>query len=127
MKIKELHPRMPVTVGKSDSLEDAARLLIEEDIGALVVFEPRGIAGVISERDIVRAIVDECDLDRTEVCEYMTQAPIVTEEDAAIGDAIAKMNGSGVRHVVVVSDGDATGVISMRDVVKLLGTGWPEL
>ena len=127
VKVKELHPRMPVTVTKSDSLDDAARLLIEEDIGVLVVFEPHGIAGVISERDIVRAIADEVDLEETEVGEYMTEAPVVTEEEAAIGDAISKMNSSHIRHVIVLSDGDVSGVISMRDVVGLLGTDWPEL
>lgn len=127
VKVKELHPRMPVTVTKSDSLDTAARLLIEEDIGALVVFEPHGVAGVISERDIVRAIADEVNLADTEVCEYMTEAPVVTNEEAAIGDAISKMNASHIRHVVVVSDGDVSGMISMRDVVGLLGADWPEL
>lgn len=65
--------------------------------------------GVVSERDIVRAVADGCDLDETEVCEYMTDAPVVAEEDSVIGDAIAKMNGSGIRHVVVISDGDVSG------------------
>lgn len=53
MKIKDLRPRMPVTIPKSESLGAAAKLLADEDIGALVVFEPNGLAGVISERDIV--------------------------------------------------------------------------
>lgn len=127
MKIKELRPRMPVTIPKSESLGAAAKLLADEDIGALVVFEPNGLAGVISERDIVRAIADGCDLAEIEVCEYMTEAPVVAEEDAVIGDAIAKMNETGIRHVVIVTDGDVSGMISMRDIVALLGTGWPEL
>lgn len=127
MRIKELNPRIPVTISKAESLASAAKLLADEDIGALVVFEPQGIAGVISERDIVRAIADGCNPDSTEVCEYMTEAPVVTEEDAFIGDAIAKMNDSAIRHVVVTSHGDVSGMISMRDVVALLGTRWPEL
>ena len=127
MKIKELKPRMPVTITKSESLASAAKLLAEEEIGALVVYEPQGLAGIISERDIVHAAADGLDLDATEVCEYMTQAPVVTEEDAVVGDAVAKMNESGIRHVVVVSDGDVTGMISMRDVVGLLGSDRPEL
>lgn len=108
--------------------ECSRELLADEDFGTLVVYELAGVAGVISERDIVRApIADGGDLDATEVCEYMTEAAIVSEEDAAIGDAIAKMNQSGVRHVVVVSGQDVSGMISMRDVVALLGTDWPEL
>ena len=125
MMIKELKPRMPVIITKSESLSSAAKLLADEDIGALVVYEPQGLAGILSERDIVRAVADGCDLIGTEVCEYMTEAPVVTEESAVTGDAIAKMNGSGICHVVVISDGGLTGMISMRDVVALLGTAWP--
>ncbi|HYI46452.1 MAG TPA: CBS domain-containing protein [Actinomycetota bacterium] len=127
MKISELRPRMPVTVSKNESLASAAKLLADEEIGALVVFEPQGLAGVLSERDIVRAIADGFDIEETEVCEYMTEAAVVAEETAVIGDAIAKMNDSGIRHIVVTSDGDVSGMISMRDVVGLLGTDWPEL
>ncbi len=126
MRIRELKPRMPVSVSKAESLSGAAKLLADEDIGALVVVGSPGVAGVISERDLVRAIADGCDLDLTEVCEYMTESPVACEEDAALGDAIGKMNESGIRHVVVTSDGDVTGMISMRDVVGLLGPRWPE-
>lgn len=127
MRIKELKPRLPVTITKSETLGAAAKLLADEDIGALVVYEPNGIAGVLSERDIVRAVADGCNLDAVEVCEYMTEAPVVTEEEAVIGDAIAKMNESGIRHVVVVSGRDVTGMVSMRDLIGLLGADWPEL
>lgn len=122
MKIKELKPRLPVTISKSDSLHEVASLLAAEEIGALVVYEPAGIAGVISERDLVRAVSDGCDLEATEVCEYMTDAPIMSEDDADVGDAVTKMTELGVRHVVVASDGDVSGMISMRDVVSLLAT-----
>lgn len=122
MRIKELKPRMPVTISKNESLASAAELLADEDIGALVVYEPSGLAGIFSERDVIRAISDGCDLDQTEVCEYMTERPVVIEADSLVDDAIERMNESGIRHVVVVSDGDVSGMISMRDVMALLGT-----
>ena len=59
MKIKDLRPRMPITISKSESLDAAAKLLAGEDIGALVVFEPHGLVGVISERDIVALLGTE--------------------------------------------------------------------
>ena len=127
MKIKELKPRLPVTISKSESLHEVAGLLAAEEVGALVVYEPAGISGVISERDLVRAVADGCDLETTEVCEYMTQAPIMSDDDADVSDAVAKMTHLGVRHVVVVSHGDVSGMISMRDVVSLLGTDEPSL
>src|SRR5687767_6678710 len=126
MKVRELKPRMPVTVNKSESLRSASKLLADEDIGALVVFE-QGMRGVLSERDIVRAIADGCDLQETEVCEYMTTSPVAVDEDAPLGEAVARMNEAGIRHVVILSEGFVSGMISMRDVIALLGTRWPEL
>ena len=122
MKIRDLHPRMPVTISKAATLASAAKVLMDEDIGALVVYEPKGLAGVISERDIVRAVADGFDFEETEVCEYMTEAPVVSDEEAPLGDAISKMNESGIRHVIVASGNEIAGMISMRDVVALFGT-----
>jgi CBS domain-containing protein len=48
---------------------------------------------------------------------------VLCEENAAIADAIAKMNDAGIRQVVVTSGGDVSGMISMRDVVGVLGAG----
>lgn len=126
MKIKDLHPRMPVTISKEDDLAAAARTLSDEDIGALVVEGPSGVVGIISERDIVRAVANGSDLDDTEVCEYMTKGAVTSDADAVLGDAISKMNEATVRHIVVTSGRDVTGVLSMRDVLALFGTRSPD-
>lgn len=127
MKVKELRPRDIVDVNRGDSLRIAAKHLADDDIGALAVFDSTGAVGVLSERDLARAIADGTDLDETTVDEYMTEAPIKVEPESALGTAIAKMNEFGVRHLLVDDHGDITGMISMRDIVALLGTGWPEL
>jgi CBS domain-containing protein len=121
VRIRDLKPRMPITVSGSESLLGAAKQLADEDIGALIVIGSHGITGVLSERDVVRALADGCDLRTAEVCDYMTQAPVVCEEDAAVVDAVAKMNDAGIRHVVVTTAGDVSGMISMRDIVGVLG------
>ena len=45
--------------------------------------------------------------------------------ESGLGDAIAKLNEFGVRHLLVDEEGDITGMISMRDILALLGTNWP--
>ena len=127
MKVKELKPRRIIDVAKEDSLREAARHLADDDIGALAIFDSHGPAGVLSERDLARAVADEVDLDRTPVEDYMTSSPVLVEADSAIGDAIARLNEYGVRHLLVDEQGDIVGMISMRDIVRLLGTEWPEL
>ena len=126
MRIKDLHPRSAITVSPGETLRGAAKLLADDDVGALVVFGA-GLAGVFSERDLARAVADGADLEREPVEEYMTPAPVTVDLEGPIGDAIGKMNEFGVRHLVVLDDGDVAAVISVRDLMGLLGTAWPEL
>lgn len=127
MRIKDLKPRGAITVARGETLRAAAKHLADDDIGALVVFNASGAVGIFSERDLARAVADGADLDEEQVEEYMTQSPLTVENDSGIGAAIAKMNDFGVRHLVVVEQRDVVGMISMRDLIGLLGTAWPEL
>ena len=127
MKVSDLKPRSVIDVSPEDTLREAARHLADDDIGALAVFDSHGPAGVLSERDLARAVADEADLDVTPVEDYMTSAPIRVGAASSLGDAIAKLNEFGVRHLLVDEEGDITGMISMRDILALLGTDWPEL
>lgn len=127
MRISDLKPGPAVTVTRGETLRGAAKLLSDDDIGALVVFSASGVVGVFSERDLARAVADGADFDEESVEEYMTEAPVTVELHSGLGDAIAKMNDFGMRHLVVVDGQDVAGMISMRDLMALLGTAWPEL
>lgn len=127
MKVRELQPRNVVTVSRGETMRGAAKLLSDDDIGALLVIGSTGLEGVFSERDLCRAVADGIDLDEIEVEEYMTSAPVTVDNDDYLGEAIAEMNEFGIRHVVVMDGDEALGMISMRDIVALLGTRWPEL
>ena len=127
MKIKDLRPRSAITVFREESLRMAAKRLTDDDIGALVVLGAVGPVGIFSERDLARSVADGTDLDEEPVDEYMTEAPVTIQYDSGAGEAIAKMNEYGVRHLVVVDGRDVIGMISMRDLVALVGTARPEL
>ena len=127
MKIADLQPRDAVTVATSETLQGAAKRLADDEIGLVVVYGGGGVAGVFSERDLVRAVADGVELDEEQVGDYMTSAPVTVELQSGVGDAIAKMNEFGLRHVLVLDDGELVGVVSIRDVMALFGTRWPEL
>lgn len=127
MRISDLDPRSAITVDGSESLRYAAKHLADDDIGVLAVFNASGLVGILSERDLARAVADGADLDEEQVGEYMTDSPVRVEVGDAVGTAIAKMNEFSVRHLVVVNGGDVVGMLSMRDLIALLGTAWPEL
>lgn len=127
MRVSDLKPRGAITVELGESLRGAAKHLADDDIGALVVFSASGLTGIFSERDLARAVADGADLDDGQVEDYMTEAPVTVEAHSAVGAAISSMNEFSVRHLVVVDEGDVVGMVSIRDLLALLGTAWPEL
>ena len=130
MKLKEIAGHgvgNVISVDENDSIRDAARLMAEEEVGVVIVNGRGRATGVFSERDMARAVADEADLDSILVRDYMTDSPVTADEDAYIGDAVAKMNEFGLRHVIVTKDEEVVGMVSIRAILRLYGTRWPEL
>ena len=96
------------------------RMLKLERIGALVVSEDgETLGGIISERDIVRGLVDHGhELLEMQVAELMTRAVKTCTPEANIKDVMAEMTRSRVRHLPVLDGGKLCGIISIGDVVK---------
>ena len=109
-----------VTLRPDATVATVIRMLKLESIGALVVSEDgEKILGIISERDVVRALVDHGgEVLKVRVAELMTRSVKTCTPDANIKDVMAEMTRSRVRHLPVVRDGKLCGIISIGDVVK---------
>ncbi len=109
-----------VTARPDATVATIIRMLKLEGIGALVVSEDgEKILGIISERDVVRALVDHGgEVLKLRVAELMTHSVKTCTPDANIKDVMAEMTRSRVRHLPVVRDGKLSGIISIGDVVK---------
>ena len=109
-----------VTIKVGDTVLTAAKLLVQNNIGLLVVTQvqtDRKLVGVISERDIIRVIASGRTLD-TPVNEVCTKNVVTVRGNADVAEAARAMNKHGIRHVVVVDDSSKpVGVVSMRDLV----------
>jgi len=106
---------------RSDALVEAAiTLLKQEKIGAVVVSDDGdSIQGILSERDVVRALVDlGGDLLTKPVSALMTRKVKTCSLDDKIEDVMSEMTHSRIRHLPVVDGGKLCGVISIGDVVK---------
>jgi CBS domain-containing protein len=102
-----------------DSLEQTAARLQEKDVSALVVLDGYRVAGIITERDIVRAVADRRDLAGCTVGEYMTSEPATVELDTPLAEVARSMLAYGIRHLPVVVAGDVIGMVSARDLLEL--------
>ena len=101
-----------------------SRELLEEGIGLVVVQSPTGVAGVISEREITRALARGGEPSALWAADLMAERPLVVDPDERIIDVAARMVDGGVRHLPVVEDGRPIGVVSLRDVVGVLTEAW---
>jgi CBS domain-containing protein len=112
--------RRVLTTTGAARVEDAAVTLSKHNIGALVVTAgAQDIVGIVSERDIVRALAagGAAVLDGP-VAAIMTRDVTTCSEGETINEVMAKMTGGRFRHLPVVSEGRLTGIVSIGDVVK---------
>ena len=108
-----------VSAPPSLSVADAARLLAEKRIGSILITERDKVAGILSERDIVRTLANEgpgC-LDGP-VSRLMTAKVVTCTPGQTIADVMEMMTTGRFRHVPVLDDGRVAGMISIGDVVK---------
>jgi CBS domain-containing protein len=126
MRVGDLCDRKPVTVSVAAPVSHAARLMCEEDIGAVVVTSaPFGQllpVGMLTDRDIVCAQLDRA-ADLGELCigDVMTADPLVLNEDAPIEQVIHLLRDRRVRRAPVTGEsGELVGVISFDDLLAQL-------
>jgi CBS domain-containing protein len=108
------------TIPPAATLEEAARLLDARRIGALVVTDADGrVAGVLSERDIVRSIAQHgANALSLSVSDTMTRRVATCEESDTVGDLMEQMTNGKFRHVPVVASERLIGIVSIGDIVK---------
>ena len=110
-----------LAIAPEATLFEAARVLTLNRIGALLVRDPKGVlTGIISERDIVRAIAEEgASALALTVADRMTKDVATCEESDTIAEIMETMTRCRFRHMPVIEDGRITGIVSIGDVVKI--------
>jgi CBS domain-containing protein len=119
--ILKLKGRSVVTTTADKSLLDIAKLLEHHGIGCVVVEEDDGkVAGIVSERDLVRAIGQSgTKVLKEPVSDYMTKTVITAREADTIDRVMSEMSSHRFRHMPVVERGRLIGLVSIGDVVKM--------
>jgi len=108
-----------LTVDPSAQVTEVAKRMVAKDVGAVLVFEEGAICGILTERDVLRAVADGLD-DATLVRDRMTANPETLDADDTMEHAAVLMIHGGFRHLPVVEQGVVVGVLSIRDLMRVV-------
>ena len=114
--IAEVMNKSVLTVDPTSSIGEAAEKMIEAGVGAVVVMEDMArIVGIITERDLMRAVAQRARAAEARVRQWMTESVVTIEPDTEIKDAAKMMFEKNFRHLPVVNkDGRLMGIASLR-------------
>lgn len=107
-----------LTVAPEDTIGEAAQKMTERSVGAVVVSDFGRMIGIFTERDVMRAVAGRVHSSEARVREWMTPDPVTMAEDASVEEAGNTMIERGFRHIPVVTDDRAVGIVSIRDVAE---------
>jgi CBS domain-containing protein len=118
-RVDDLSLRPIITIGPDEPLRTAAQVMRSNNISALVVNQPTKPVAIFTERDLTRAVADGVDLGAP-VITVASPNPLIIRADATATEAATRMLREGVRHLVVIRDDRAVGIVSIRDLAGAL-------
>jgi CBS domain-containing protein len=119
MRVSDGMSKLVLTVGPDHTLRDAAASMAERGVGAAIVLDPEGQApGILTERDVLRAVAAGEDLATEKVGTHMSADVVYADPGWSLEEAAVAMVRGSFRHLIVMRDGNVCGVLSVRDVVR---------
>ena len=118
--VRVLRPKRPVTVQPSTTVGNTIQMLLDNEIGALLVVNAEGeLVGIFSERDLLAKVAGLYEnYAELPIRMFMTADPETVSTTDTLAFALHKMNVGGYRHLPVMEDGWPVGVVSVRDMLR---------
>jgi CBS domain-containing protein len=107
-----------LAVDPADTIGETAQKMVERGVSSAVVSDYGNLIGIVTERDLTRAVAGRVHTSEARVREWMTPDPITLSPDASADEAAKIMLDNGFRHVPIVDEGRAVGIVSIRDVAR---------
>jgi CBS domain-containing protein len=108
-----------LAVGPELTLREVAERMVSRDVGAVLVLEDERLVGILTERDVLRAVAGGIRED-TVVADWMTRDPETMEPDEPIRQAAVLMIHGGFRHLPIVEGERVVGMLSIRDLMRVV-------
>jgi len=117
-KLAEIMTSRVFTVAPETPVAEAAAAMVRGGFGSAVVLDGALLAGIVTERDVLRAAASGTELTRSPVSRWMTRDPQTAEADLDAERAAELMLGGGFRHLPVVEGNTLVGIVSLRDLLS---------
>lgn len=115
--VRQVMAREFVGVSEADTLGDTARLMLEEDVDAVVVLRGQSPVGLATQQDVLEAAVGDGDLSEQPVSSVMREDPATVDPDATLAAVTDEMSAASERHLLVEDRAEVLGLVSEHDVV----------
>ncbi len=116
--VGEIMTREVLAAAPEDTIGQAAEEMVRRGVGSVVVLDYGRLIGILTERDLLRAVAGRTHSSEARVREWMTAEPVTVSESTSAADAARLMLDNGFRHLPVVEDDQAVGIVSIRDVAR---------
>jgi CBS domain-containing protein len=118
-KVREAMSRDPRSVGESTSVQEAARMMKEQDVGSLPVVEDERLVGIVTDRDIViRGVAVRSDVSSLSVMDVASHGVTTVAPDQDLDEALRLMAQEQVRRLPVVDGDRLVGILAQADVAR---------
>jgi CBS domain-containing protein len=115
LTVRDLMTTRVVAVGPDEPVAAAAAAMVQRGTGSALIMQGRFLAGILTERDVLRAAASGSDLTHSPVSAWMTKDPEPAFPDTTLEDAAQLMLLHGFRHLPVLEGREVCGVVSLRD------------
>ena len=117
MKIKDIMTKDITSVKSDDTIERAAQLMKQYDVGSIPVCSSDKVIGIITDRDIaLRCVAAGQDTKQQKVCDIMTPDPAVGSPEMNVNDAVKLMGERQIRRLPIVENNSLVGIVALGDI-----------
>ncbi len=127
MKVSDIMTAACVSDSPEDSVAEAASKMRQNQTGSILVMDSGKLAGILTERDVLRVVAEGKDPKSATVRDEMTDNPVTIPTHTSLKDAAQTMFDKWFRHLpVVTNEGDVVGIISLRDLLTIVAESLDE-
>ena len=118
MQIKDIMSKDIVSLNSEDSIERAAQMMRQFDVGAIPVCDnSKQLVGIITDRDIaLNSVASGANASEQKICDFMTSNPVTGRPDMDVFDAIRTMSRNQIRRLPIVENNNLVGIVSLGDI-----------